>query len=80
MKSPLSSKIALALVSFFFYTMSFAQIVVEETKSAESSDSDPQRTPPPGLPIDSEIMLLVIGGVLLGVYFLYRNKKARLQS
>ena len=33
-----------------------------------------RRPPPPELPLDQNILILIIAGVLLGIYFIYKRK------
>lgn len=38
----------------------------------------PQRTPPPGLPLDNALAILVLAGLLLGLYLLLNRRKTKL--
>jgi hypothetical protein len=54
------------LVILFFYT-SFSI-------SAPPAPPPPGLPPPPGSPINSDISKLVVGGLLLGVFFIWKRK------
>lgn len=58
-------KIVVVIVGLFVCTISWGKQL----------PPPPQRTPPPGLPIDGGLFYLFLLGVLLGMVFLLRKKR-----
>ncbi len=54
----------------------FVAIFVSIHSWSQQAPPPPQRTFPPGLPIDSDLIYLVLSGILLGLFFLLRKKRA----
>jgi len=57
-------------------TILFITFFVTITSWSQQVPPPPERTPPPGLPIDSDLVYLILLGILLGLFFLFRTKRA----
>lgn len=72
MRPQIVKNIVLLTAHFFVYGVAIAQ---------QKAPPPPQRTPPPpGLPIDEGLFLVIIIGIVLGVYFILRKNNPNLQS
>lgn len=72
MRPQIVKNILLFTAHFFVYGVAIAK---------QKAPPPPQRTPPgPGLPIDEGLVLVLIVGIVLGVYFILRKNNSNLQS
>lgn len=70
MRPQIVKKISLLFLQFFLCAIALGQ---------DLPPPQPENTPPPvGLPIDNSILILVILGLLLGIFILASKKKAKL--
>ena len=63
----------LTLVLFAFNST----IMLAQSKGGDSGPPPPSQNRTPGLPIDNNILILIIIGLLYGVYVTYKNHQAK---
>lgn len=73
MRPQIVKNIFLFTAHFFVYGVAIAQ---------QKAPPPPQRTPPPapGLPLDDGILLLLVAGLIFGLYLILKSNKLNLQS
>ena len=62
------------IVKTIFFTFFLILINVNRVFSAPGEPGDPGPTEPPGGPIDSYLLILIIAALVLGMVVIYRNK------
>lgn len=63
------------ILTFLLFLMNSITLLGQSSTASSGPPPPPQRTPPE-LPIDSSIYLLVIAGIIYGVYVVLQKKKA----
>ena len=67
------------IVTILTFALSFLNgaIMLGQSTSADSGPPPPPQRTPPEMFIDSNILLLVLAGLIYGVYVILRRKKAK---
>ena len=63
------------ILTFLLFLMNSISLLGQSSTATSGPPPPPQRTPPE-LPIDSSVYLLVIAGIIYGIYVMVQKRKA----